>query len=264
MCDTQTVTGLGLLVSGFADLFNGITAYHFLLVVQLAWFSNITHLTGLTVLRHHLYHHPVKKWGRLFFTIVLSIMLLTAMAPTLFFNWAYFGKLFRYTYPDYRALEHGLGGSASLPGSYALCFFNVSRNIEWHYATNRFAWTYRDTPAFGSGITSMVLVVLNLAFRAIKLQHSFDEAVRHVRRKSSNTWKGLIVNVSRTNSRAAGVRAMLLRRVVLYIGVTTLLEVRLFFDLLISTLSDVSLTFPLVFFPHLPPLAQPIIGSKTL
>ncbi|TPX10114.1 uncharacterized protein E0L32_001311 [Thyridium curvatum] len=66
MCDIQIVTGLGILISGFADLWNGISAYHFQLVSQVAWFSSLTHICGLTILRRYFHSRPIEKWCRLF------------------------------------------------------------------------------------------------------------------------------------------------------------------------------------------------------
>ncbi|KAH8667139.1 hypothetical protein BGZ61DRAFT_558522 [Ilyonectria robusta] len=88
MCDIQILTGLGILISAYANLCKGISAYHFLVIGHVAWFSNLTHIAGLTVLRRYLFLHPVEKWVRLFLMITLTIMLLVAMGPTVFFDWA--------------------------------------------------------------------------------------------------------------------------------------------------------------------------------
>lgn len=54
LCDVQVVTGLGILISGFVLLRCGLDAIHSQIAVFLAWFSTVTHLSGLEVLRTHL------------------------------------------------------------------------------------------------------------------------------------------------------------------------------------------------------------------
>ncbi|KAF4817583.1 hypothetical protein CGCSCA5_v005872 [Colletotrichum siamense] len=54
LCDVQVVTGLGILISGFVLLRCGLDAIHWQIAVFLAWFSTVTHLSGLEVLRTHL------------------------------------------------------------------------------------------------------------------------------------------------------------------------------------------------------------------
>lgn len=53
MSDFQLITGLAILISGFTQLQTGISAYHWQRLVQLAWFSSVTHLCCLTALRDY-------------------------------------------------------------------------------------------------------------------------------------------------------------------------------------------------------------------
>ena len=48
--DQQAATGIALLASGYAQLSSSISNYHWQMLVYLAWFSSLTHLTTLTVL----------------------------------------------------------------------------------------------------------------------------------------------------------------------------------------------------------------------
>ncbi|KAJ3539856.1 hypothetical protein NM208_g5315 [Fusarium decemcellulare] len=207
MCDVQIVTGLGILISGYSDLPKGISAYHFLLVTHVAWFSNLTHICGLTVLRRYLHSRPAEKWGRLFCMALLSAMLLGAMAPTLFFNWA-----------------HADEGTASLAGSDAICFYNRSRSTDWHkeshsdhttsypdrnasYAGRNISYPYQDafdtdprkalqeSTAFQSGILSILLLVFSLASRMIKLQDTLTNGIRDGRKWCSDRFTNVVNRV---------------------------------------------------------------------
>ncbi|GAB1314746.1 hypothetical protein MFIFM68171_04956 [Madurella fahalii] len=225
MCDVQIVTGIGILVSGYADLKCGISAYHFLLVGRVAWFSNLTHVAGLTVLRQYLHRRPFEKWIRLFLMVALSLMLLTAMGPTLFFNWAV---------PNYR-----YEGSAGQPGSYAICFFNTKRAIEWHYAVSDAG--VEASSSFQSVLMSMLLLVFNLASRTIKLQSSLSSAVTRARKHVSYKHKAYICRVygiTPIGTRSV-IRRMSLARNMFFSQMASLLVVHIYTDLLVSTLSDV-------------------------
>ncbi|KAK1759789.1 hypothetical protein QBC47DRAFT_410524 [Echria macrotheca] len=224
MCDVQIVTGLGILISGFADLRCGISAYHFLLVGLIAWFSNLTHIAGLTVLRQYLHRRPVEKWARLFFMFTLSVMLLVAMGPTIFFNWAA---------PD--------EWSAALPGSYAICFFNPTNTMQWDDAAMDTA--IGNTSAFQSTLMSILLLAFSLGSRTIKLQSSLSGAVTKMRSRLSNFYTTRVYRVygigTATSGRARFTKKGKRMRVALAIHVSTLLLFRIYTDLLTSTLSDI-------------------------
>lgn len=49
--DQQLVTGIALLASGYAQLPYGLASYYWQIIIYLAWFSSLTHLTTLTFLR---------------------------------------------------------------------------------------------------------------------------------------------------------------------------------------------------------------------
>ncbi|KAH6976345.1 hypothetical protein BKA56DRAFT_688037 [Ilyonectria sp. MPI-CAGE-AT-0026] len=218
MCDTQILTGLGILISGYADLCNGISSYHFQLIGQLAWFSNVTHIASLTVLRRYLHRRRVEKWTRLILMFILSTMLIVAMGPTLFFNWV-----------------NGEEGSASLPGSFARCFYNTSRSLKWLEADNS-ELGLPGTTAFQSGIMSMLLLILSLASRTIKLQCSLSHRVKSWRKVLSNGWRRLLeIALGRSKSNAPNAALKLM----VDFNIAILVTIRVYSDLLTSTLSDV-------------------------
>ncbi|KAK3380562.1 hypothetical protein B0T24DRAFT_498530, partial [Lasiosphaeria ovina] len=237
MCDVQIVTGLGILVSGCADLGHGISAYHFLLVGLVAWFSNLTHIAGLTVLRRYLHRRPFEKWIRLSLMIILSVMLLTAIGPTLFFNW-----------PAWRSQDDNQGedqeqrqGSAGLPGSYAICFFSPQRAIEWHYAVTDVS--LEASSSFQSVLISMLLLVFSLGSRVIKLQSSLSNAVKKARGAVSNKYKAYLRRVygiePPSMERKPRVKPLWLKRALFCSQMTNMLMLRIYADLLGSSLSDI-------------------------
>lgn len=82
MSDLQIITGLAILISGYSQLHRGFQFFNWLLVIRLAWFSCVTHLSCLTLLRGYLQNHPEERWWRLFFMFDLVVMLITAIVPT--------------------------------------------------------------------------------------------------------------------------------------------------------------------------------------
>ena len=80
--DQQIVTGIAILVSGYATLHDSISAYHWQIMVSLAWFSSITHLTTLTVLRDYLQKRTFLRVTRVFCMFAIVLMLIYALLPT--------------------------------------------------------------------------------------------------------------------------------------------------------------------------------------
>ncbi|KAK4450602.1 hypothetical protein QBC34DRAFT_424727 [Podospora aff. communis PSN243] len=229
LCDLQTLVGLSLLIGGVLNLPKGISAYHFMLVAQTAWFSHVAQLTTLSVLRHTK-HSLVAKWARILVTVAFTVMLIKAILPTIFFAWAY-TRHFSDAFKDTDSLQYFPGGSASLPGTPALCFYDFPQSLRWHYESSSLAWTFTDTPAFGSAVLSIVAIVLNLAVRFLRLEGWLDRPVLFVRRAISNKWKSLFAAAAEDESR--------IQQLVAHIGLATLLTTRLFADLFVSSLSDI-------------------------
>jgi hypothetical protein len=82
MSDLQILSGLSILISGFAQLKCGLSIYHWQVLVYLAWFSSLTHLSCLTFLRKYLNEHPGERNWRVFAMLILVILLVVALLPT--------------------------------------------------------------------------------------------------------------------------------------------------------------------------------------
>ena len=75
LSDQQLLTGLSVLIAGFATHCS-ISAYHFSIVSDLAWFSSNVHLSSLTVLERYLLKEKgVRNW-RVVSMICMSILLI--------------------------------------------------------------------------------------------------------------------------------------------------------------------------------------------
>lgn len=84
--DTQVFTGITILLCGYIQLPSGISAYHWQVVVALAWFSSLTHLLTLTSLRGYLRKRfKMAVWRATFMGFVM-ILLAAALGPTGFIN----------------------------------------------------------------------------------------------------------------------------------------------------------------------------------
>lgn len=101
MSDLQLATVIAILISGYSQLHCGLSCYHWNIVGQLAWFSSLTHLSCLTLLRNHLYNHPAERQWRLLFMFILIVMLITSMAPTGNYDWDHNEIVNRPSQPDY-------------------------------------------------------------------------------------------------------------------------------------------------------------------
>ena len=82
LSDQQVVTGIALLVSGYVQLPCDLDVYHWQILVYLVWFSSMTHLTTLTVLRQHFRDHPAIRSWRAVLMLITVLMLGVALLPT--------------------------------------------------------------------------------------------------------------------------------------------------------------------------------------
>ncbi|ORY00181.1 hypothetical protein BCR34DRAFT_576060 [Clohesyomyces aquaticus] len=80
--DLQILSGLSILISGFVQMRYCISRYHWKILVQLAWFSSLTHFGCLSFLRNYLFNHPTERTWRLFFMVIIAFMLMFALVPT--------------------------------------------------------------------------------------------------------------------------------------------------------------------------------------
>ncbi|KAH8884072.1 hypothetical protein GQ53DRAFT_830005 [Thozetella sp. PMI_491] len=249
LIDAQIVTGIGILVSGFGSLKNGLSAYHWQLIVYLAWFANLTHISGLTFLRNYLQKHRDERNWRLAAMGILLVFLIIAEVPTGFFNWSNTGP-----YPGEI--------SAANSSSYASCFF------EMHTAKARFIDAQQgsrveycspsyedislcldetrdmelvDTTAFQTMILSTVLLIFSFATRTIKLSKRLSTLFNHqIRDKISNVTHDWIETLY---NKVQGDKNTLTRRHREYMIIKPMFAVillcRLYADLYTSMLSEV-------------------------
>ena len=193
LCDIQMITGIAILIAAFSDLGSGISAYHWQMAVYLAWFANLTHLSGLTFLRKYLYSHQNEWNWRVFAMTIIFLILLVSEVPTIFFNWP---NATRYTAmlpanPDNitdnaditRGAEFEM--TAANASSLARCYFNLphsaglySDQALWFTDTFLVGNSTSDSAsvvslsgsaAFQSGIISILMLVFSFTTRCIKL-----------------------------------------------------------------------------------------------
>lgn len=114
LSDQQIVTGVAILASGYSQLHCGLAVFYWQLVVYLAWFSSLTHLTTLTVLRHYLRQHPAIRLWRICLMVVVILMLGVALLPTGSGMWM-------------DSIQDGFGNGMAVAGYPALCYFQQLR-----------------------------------------------------------------------------------------------------------------------------------------
>lgn len=247
MCDVQLLIGIGILLSGYISLSCFISAYHWQLVVYLAWFSHLTHIACLTSLRRYFHYHQLERNWRLLLMTVLWASLILAMVPTTFFNWLYH-----------------MEQTASLPSSSASCFFNFnvghallddsgcfryridSSDIMDSYLSHPLCrpLSFAKTSAFQSTIVSILLLGFSFFSRAIKLTKSLSDSVRvTIRQRTSDCYiKKLAkrINKTATNPQLSNITARCVHFVHVKLRIALYLECKMYADLLVSDASDVS------------------------
>lgn len=242
MCDIQILTGLGILLGGYIKLSCYVSAYHWQLVVYLAWLSNLTHIACLTVLRGYLHHHQRERNTRFVCMTVLWLGLFPAMVPTIFFNW---GR----NEP-----------TAADPASNAICFLDLKfgrtlfdRNytaMQTRIEPSGFEGTedgprslrivgFDDTKAFNSTLASISLLLSGYFTRSIKLVRSWSNHLR-IGFRESPFMRWLIQRViDNTREQAHSQVRLCIQALVIGLIEAAYLLIKHYADLLTSEISDV-------------------------
>jgi hypothetical protein len=79
--DNQLVTGLAILAGGFSQLNCGISALHWKVLIFLAWFSSLTHLATLFVLRQYFRERPAISLVRVILMLATLGLTIVAIVP---------------------------------------------------------------------------------------------------------------------------------------------------------------------------------------
>jgi hypothetical protein len=150
MSDLQILTGTSILISGYVQLHCGLSAFHWQIIVFLAWFSSITHLSCLTFLRNYLYNRPAERAWRLVAMFLMLVMLLVAMIPTGAYNWTDF-------------YYSGDGYPTPAPSDYAICYLRPDGND--------------DQLTFATMVISVILLALGFIYRVIRMHESLSVTI---------------------------------------------------------------------------------------
>ncbi|CAG7961411.1 unnamed protein product [Penicillium nalgiovense] len=177
MSDIQIFTGISIMISGAAQLKCGISCYQWLVVVYLAWFSSLTHLSCLTLLRNYLHNRPAERTWRLVCMFVLVALLFFAFLPTVNYRWQ-LGRSAEDTGPP-------------TPEDYAICYLKPMSRLD--YRAHSLYWeglNYHADSDHTIVATSISIVLLFVGFvcRVFKLHQSFSKFLdRNIRRRISRS-----------------------------------------------------------------------------
>jgi len=139
MGDLQIFAGISILISGYIQLPCGLSCYHWQVIVYLAWFSTLTHLSCLTFLRARLHQRPTERAWRVAAMLIVVLLLIVAIVPTGNFNW------FTDMGPE----------TESTPSDYVACHFVQSRSS--------------DKITYASMVISILLLGIGFATRVVRL-----------------------------------------------------------------------------------------------
>lgn len=205
MSDLQILTGLSIMISGFAQLHCGISCYHWQLLTYLAWFSSLTHMACLTFLRQYLYMHQSQRAWRLLAMGILVIMLFVALIPSGAYNWS----------------TRGSSNDADPgPADYAICYLTQ--------------FGHSEPMTLGSMILSVLVVSLGYLSRVTRLHKILAiDGLAKARHKGSLHARALLKRVYTWSD--AGTSTKRLAKLILY---RPLLGVFLVFRVIIDAWSS--------------------------
>ncbi|CAG8043942.1 unnamed protein product, partial [Penicillium salamii] len=157
------ITGISIIVSGAAQLKCGISTHQWQVLVYLAWFSSLTHLSCLTLLRNYLHQRPAERIWRLFCMFVLVVLLILAFLPTANYRWQY----------GYSAKSTGRPALQD----YAICYLRPVQRPDpaWDYmhASVDNGHAFSDSAIMAMSI-SVVLLFVGFVCRVLKMHQSLS------------------------------------------------------------------------------------------
>lgn len=262
MADIQLLTGICVLITGFIALPCGLDAFHWRILVYLAWFSSATHLSGLLA-TSHMHERLWERRIRVFLSLLFLLMLMVATVPVGFFDWG--DPLIRWRDDT----------PTVYPGSPAICSFDFgltlslneqvwkdicSRSECWF---NQTAWwwppedkgqrppyhlyyTIGETATFQGMVISLIFLTLGFTFRILKLVPSLSKALtQRVREPVSTLSERFIIRLARCGGRLKGSKRASLRQdfwehLVTRPVLAWLLVFRIHVDLFSSVIAEVS------------------------
>lgn len=229
-CDVQLITGISMLLSGFLSLLgepSNMPLADWRMIINLAWFSNLTHQCGLIFLRGYLYQNPSERLWRLLFMTILLLMLITAMVPTVF------------------AVEFDshFGPQPSTP---ARCFFNEDVRNALYEEGNINKDPIYNTGPFQISTVSIIILFLSFVTRLVKLFETSSRFVHNkIRARIGRCLRKVlsylvkIRHVSRGHNSKFKARVVFLENPLL----AGYMFLRIFADIYASVLSDVRASF---------------------
>lgn len=198
--DTQVVTSVAILLSGYIQLRCGLSIYHWEMIVDLAWFSSLTHLTALTSLRYYFRRRPaMAKWRVIFMGLTL-LLLASALQPTGYVPSDINSPLI---YADTTERLHNyLAGPA-------ICLYNSRRRQEFLRGLSRADGSLggdgKSKPAYNLGLIVMSLsyLVIGYVVRIVRVSHTVSETAEiWLRTKPINHLSTLYNIANRTPTRS--------------------------------------------------------------
>ncbi len=206
-------------------------------MVYLAWFSNLTHIACLTALRGYLHQHQLERNWRLFFMTVLWAGLISAMIPTVFFNWSSYWE-----------------PSASRPSSNARCFFDLDVGRDLFFNDSFVPCLSSDsgfcpfmllteTAAMQSATISILLLGFSYVSRTVKLTKRLSDGIHTTIRRRTSNWytKRLAKRIDKiaTNPRPSVAARRVLNLILVKFRIALYLMVKMYANMLTSDASDV-------------------------
>lgn len=204
LSDQQLVTGVAILISGFSQIKCSLSLFHWTIIISLAWFSAVTHMSALTFLQTYVPEYQSILHLRLPLIFVLVILLVVAMYP-------------------FANVDCALNGPV-------LCCFNIPKHSH-----------LSDTSDYVGGmVISQAVLLFMLLTRIIKSYECSSAFVRqYLRTKPGGYWETIVRTFHQKARQSTGcIQGFFVLLHVLALACLT--TVRVIADFLTSLLCDVS------------------------
>ena len=224
--DTQVITGLAILLSGYTQLHLGLTSYHWEMVVCLAWFSSLTHLATLSSLREYFLKRRSMAICRASFMGVILILLAVSYGTTGYIPQSQ-GATFTFSWP-------------------AICLFStkgmseIGISMDWRGEEQR--------PAFNKPLVvlSIMFLVISYLTRVIGIFESTTKLASHSFRDISKYIRSRYTAAKTRAEKGPKSASKNVRKVIRFVWALVYVILKALFAVAGSMLWDVGFNFALI------------------
>lgn len=203
------------------------------MITSLAWFSSITHLSGMTVLRSHHSQQQRNMTVRVILMLVLLALLSIATVPTGYFSWG-----------DSEFQDVPSDEKHKFMSSPAICYFKPDSGTWDLWGSIVTIHSVTEAGSFQSMVVSVLLLLHGFFTRVVKMSRRVSQSITgNIRRPISHYSQKLLMKISSRNEKRnrRGLRQRMWHILIIQPCLAVVISARIIADTYSSLFTEVSM-----------------------